>query len=73
VHTNNLIINDRTARQAIKGIAELFPHFDRESTTALIVESIDAVNARALVVAAQEEKVFGVLDLVSKEQTDDFD
>lgn len=40
----------------------------REHT--LIVKAVDAINACALVVAAQDEKVLGILDLVREEQAD---
>ena len=36
----------------------------------LVVEAVDAVDRRALVVATQQEEVFGVLDLVSEQQAD---
>ena len=66
MHTNDLIVNDRSARQTIKSVAKLFPHFDGKATAALVVKAVDAVDTSALVVAAQEKEVFGVLDFVSK-------
>jgi len=66
VHANDLIVNDGRTRKAIEGIAKGLPHLDREATTALIVKSVDSVDSRALVVATQQEKIFGVLDLVGK-------
>lgn len=36
----------------------------------LVVEAIDAVDAGALVVAAQEEEVLGVFDLVGEQEAD---
>lgn len=36
----------------------------------LVVEAVDAVDRGALVVAAQQEEVLGVLDLVSQQQAD---
>jgi hypothetical protein len=73
VHANNLVVNDRTARQTIKGIAKLLPHFDGKPTSAFVVKTIDAVDASALVVASKEEKVFGVFDFVGKQQANDFE
>jgi hypothetical protein len=35
-----------------------------------VVKAVNPVDTRALVVAAENEKVFGVLDLVCKEQAD---
>jgi hypothetical protein len=40
------------------------PELDIEATLALIIETIDAVDGGTLMVATQEEEVFGVLDLV---------
>ena len=73
MQTNNLVIDDRSHRQTIEGVVESFPHFDAESLAALVVKAVDAVDSRTLVVAPQQEKVFGVLDLVGKEQAGDFD
>ena len=36
----------------------------------LIIEAVDAINGRALVVAAKDEEVLGVLDLVREQQAD---
>jgi hypothetical protein len=72
VHTDNLIINDSTARKAIKGIAELLPHFDRKATTALIVKAVDSVDTRAFMITTQKKEIFWVLNLVGKKETDDF-
>jgi hypothetical protein len=66
MHANDFIINHGAARQAVESIAKLLPHFDRKPTTTLIIKAIDSINASAFVVSAQEEKVFGVLDLVGE-------
>lgn len=36
----------------------------------LVVESVDTVDTRTLVVAAEDEEVFGIFDLVRQEQAD---
>jgi len=73
VHTNNLVVNDGCAGEAVEGVAELLPHLDREAATAFIVKAINAVNAGTLVVSTQEKKILGILDFVSKEKTDNFE
>lgn len=73
MHANDLIVNDSGAGQAVEGVAKLFPHFDREATTAFVVKAVNSIYPGALVVAAQQEEVFGVLDLVGKEQTNYFE
>ena len=72
VHANDFIINDRRTGQAIEGVAELLPHFDRIAATALVVETVNAVDAGALVVAAEQKEIFGVLDFVGKQQAHHF-
>ena len=52
MHANDLIVNDSRARQAIKSVAELLPHFDRVAATTLIVKAVDSVDSSALVVSS---------------------
>jgi hypothetical protein len=66
VHADNFIINDGTAGQAVECIAKLLPHFDGKSATALIVESVNAINARSLVISPQQKEILRVLDFVGK-------
>lgn len=72
MHTDNLVVNDGAAGQAIEGVAELLPHFDRKAATALVVKTINAVDPGALVVAAEQKEIFGVLDFVREQKTNDF-
>lgn len=37
-----------------------------------IIESIDSINTRALMVSSQDEKVFRVLDFIRQQQADSF-
>ena len=73
MHTDNFIINDGTAGQAVECIAKLLPHLDGKSATALIIELVNAINARALVICSQQKEILRILDLVRKEETDDFE
>lgn len=73
MHTNNLIINNRRTRQAVEGVAELLPDLDGEPATALVIEAVDAVDSGALVVAAEDEEVFGVFYFVGEEEADYFE
>lgn len=70
MHANDFVINDSTTWEAVEGIAKLFPHFYRETAATFIIKSVDTVDTGTLVITSQEEKVFWVLDLVGKEQTD---
>lgn len=68
MHADNFIINHGTAGQTIEGIAKLFPHFDGKSTSTFIVKAIDSINAGTFVIASEQEEIFGILNLVGKEQ-----
>ena len=68
MHGEDLFINDGGYRQAVEAIGKRLPEFDVIPPLALIVEAVDPVNRRALVVSAQHEKVFRILDLVGEEK-----
>jgi hypothetical protein len=70
VHCENLLIDDCRNRKAVETVRERLPKLNIVPSLTLIVEAVDAVDGRAFVVAAQDEEVFGVFDLVGKEQTD---
>jgi len=70
VHCEDLLIDDSGNGQAIEAVGEGLPELNVVSALALIVESIDTVDRRALVVAAEDEEVLGVLDLVCEKQAD---
>ena len=68
MHGENLLVNDGSNRQAVEAIRKGLPQLDVVPSLALIVETVDAVDRGALVVAAQNEEVLRVLDLVCEEQ-----
>ena len=70
VHGEDLLVNDSRNGQAVEAVGECLPQLDVVATLALVVEAVDAVDRRALVVAAQDEEILGELDLVGKEQAD---
>ena len=72
MHANNLIVDNGGTRQTIEGITKLLPHFDRETSTTLIVKTIDAIDAGAFVIPAEQKEIFGVFDFVSKQKTNHF-
>lgn len=72
VHTNDFIVDNSGAGQTIKSVAKLLPHFHRKAATTLIVESVNAIDAGALVIASEQKEILRILDLVGKEQTDNF-
>jgi hypothetical protein len=70
VHCENLFVDDCCNGQAVEAICESLPELDIVSSLALIVEAIDTVDGGAFVVAAQDEEVLGVFDLVGKKEAD---
>lgn len=72
MHTNDFVVNDGGAGETVEGVAKLLPHFNGKAATALIVESVDAIDPGTLVVSSKEKKVLRILDLVGKKQTHHF-
>jgi len=68
VHCENLLIDNGGDRQAVEAVGERLPQLDVVPSLALIVETVDTVDAGTLVVATENEEILGVLDLVRKEQ-----
>ena len=68
MHAENFVVDECGDWHAIEDILELFPDTDGVTAFALVVETIDAVDRSALVVTTQQEKVFGILDLVGKHE-----
>lgn len=70
MHGENLLVNDRRDWQAIEAVGERLPQLDVVPPLALVVEPVDPVDGRAFVIAAENEEVFGILDLIGKEEAD---
>ncbi len=70
MHGEDLIVDDGCDGQAVEAVRKCLPQLDVVSALALVVEAVDAVDARALVVTSEYEEVLGVLDLVGEEQAD---
>lgn len=73
MHAQNLVINQSGNWQAVEHVNELLPDFDRESSLAVVVESVHSVNLGDLMVTSEQEEVFRVLDLEGEEQTESLD
>lgn len=70
MHGKDFFINDGGDRQTIKAICECLPKLDIVPSFALVVKSINAVDAGTFVIAAQDEEVFWVLDFIGEQETD---
>jgi len=67
VHGEDLLVNDGCDWQAVEAIGKRLPQLDVVPPLALVVESVDAVDRRALVVTTKNEKVLWVFDLVGEQ------
>lgn len=63
VHAEDLLVDEGGDGEAVEAVGEGLPEADVVAPLALVVEPIDAVDRGALVVAAEQEEVLGVLDL----------
>ncbi len=70
VAAEDLLVDDGRHGQTVEAVGEGLPELDVVAALALVVEAVDAVDAGALVVAAQQEKVLREFDLVGEQETD---
>jgi hypothetical protein len=68
VHGEDLLVDDGGDGQAVEAVSERLPQLDVVSPFALVVETVDAVDRGALVVATEDEEVLRVLDLVREQE-----
>lgn len=68
VHTEDFLINEGGNREAVEDVREDLPESDRIPAFAFVVEAVNAVDLGALMIAAQQEEIFGVLYLVAQQQ-----
>ena len=68
MHSEDFLVDDGGDGQAVEAVGERLPQFDIVASLALVVEAIDAVDRCAFVVAAENEEVLRVLDLVCQQQ-----
>lgn len=72
MHAENFLINQGRDREAIEHVTENAPESDGVASFALVVEAVDAVDLSALVVAAEQEEVLGVLNFIAEQKADGF-
>lgn len=72
MHTNDFVVDHRTARERVESIAKVLPHLYREPATTFVVKSVDSINARTFMVSSQKEEVFWIFNLVCKQETNNF-
>lgn len=67
MHGEDFLINDCRDRKAVETISKGLPQLDIIPSLALIVETIDSVDGGTFVVAAKDEEVFRIFDLICEE------
>ena len=70
MHGEDLLVDDRSNWQAVEAVSEGLPQLDVVSALALVVEPVNAVDGGTLVVAAEDEEVLWIFDLVCEEKAD---
>ena len=70
VNAEDLASNNSSDRETVECIHESLPDLDIAPALALIVETVDPGNVGAFVVAAEQEEVLGVLELVAHQKQD---
>lgn len=72
VHAEDFLVDECSDRQVVEQICEQLPQFDVLPAFALVLETLNAVDRRTLMVAAQEEEILGLLAFVCHEDVDGF-
>ena len=73
MHAEDLRRDNCSNGQAIEHINKGLPHLDITPSFTFIIETINTIDTRTLVVASQDEKVFRIFDFVSKQQANRFE
>jgi hypothetical protein len=69
MYTKDFLVDNGTNWHTIEAVREGFPQSNVVPPLAFIVEPIDSVDTGTLVVPTENEKVFGILNLVCEEET----
>merc|ERR1711991_587827 len=70
VGAEDLLVDHCADGEAVEAVGKRLPQLDIVPPLALVIEPVDPVDRRALVVPAQNEKVLGVLHLVRQQHAD---
>lgn len=72
MHCEDLLVDDGRDWQAVEAIRKSLPKLNVVPSLAFIVEAVDTVDRRTLVIASQNKEILRVFDLVGEEQADRF-
>lgn len=70
MHGEDFFVNYSSDWQTIEAVSERLPQLDVVSPFTFIVETVDTVDRRALMVPAEDEEVFWIFDFVCQKETD---
>jgi hypothetical protein len=68
MHSKDLLVNDCCNRQAVEAICKCLPKPDVVPSLTFIVKAVDTVDGGRFVVAAQNEEIFWIFDLVGEKK-----
>lgn len=68
MHAQYLVINERCNGQAVEAIGEYLPQPNIEPPLTFVIETVDSVDLRVLMVPPQQEDLLGVPDFVRQQQ-----
>nr|POE77548.1 hypothetical protein CFP56_09195 [Quercus suber] len=72
VHRENLLVDDGRNGQAVEAIGKGLPQLDVVTSLALVVKTVDTVDRSTFMIAAENEEILGIFDLVCQQQADGF-
>mmetsp|Transcript_25476 Transcript_25476/g.51803 ORF Transcript_25476/g.51803 Transcript_25476/m.51803 type:complete len:309 (-) Transcript_25476:121-1047(-) len=72
MYAEDLVVDDGRDGKAVENHVEGLPKLQAVAPLALVIEPIDSIDGRALVVTAKHEEVFGVLNFVRQKKADTF-
>lgn len=66
MHAEDLLLDQCSNGETVKGVGESFPEPDVEPPFAFVVESIDSVDLGVLVVTSQQRDSVGIFNFVGE-------
>ena len=67
MHGKDLLVNDSGNWKTVEAVRKGLPEFDIVSSLTLVVEPVDPIDRRALVITSQYEEVLRILNFVGQE------
>lgn len=72
MHGKDLLIYDCCNWQAVEAIGKGLPQFNVVPPLTLVIEAVNAIDRRTLVIPAKDEKILGILNFIGEKQANGF-